>query len=179
MKKIFCKAILSNFEAEEDWLNEMSAKGYNYTDHFIFRYAFDEGKPGEYIYRIVLLEKNHTHYESHEYIKFIEETGAECITTFMRWVYFRKKAADGPFEIYTDTTAKINHYKRNLSLSIILFSVNMFFTGLNINLAIKREDFSGLIPAAVTMAAAGIFAYSIYLFAKRIRDLKTEKILHG
>ena len=123
MKKIFCKAMFSNFEKEESWLNEMAAKGYNYTDNFIFRYAFEEGKPGEYTYRIILLEKHHNHYESHKVIKFIEETGAECVYATMGWAYFRKKTADGPFEIYTDPSAKIAHYKRHLYLSIVLFSV--------------------------------------------------------
>jgi len=179
MKKIFCKAMFSNFEKEESWLNEMAAKGYNYTDNFIFRYAFEEGKPGEYIYRIILLEKHHNHYESHKVIKFIEETGAECVYATMGWAYFRKKTADGPFEIYTDPSAKIAHYKRHLYLSIVLFSVNAFLTIINLNLGIIRKSPGNFIPAILTAIVAIILAYSIYLYAKRIKELKKEKILHG
>ena len=178
MRKVFCKAIFSNFEKEESWLNEMAANGYNYTDNFVFRYAFDEGKPGEYIYRIILLEKHHNHYESHKYIKFIEETGAECVFATMRWAYFRQKAVDGPFEIYTDTVAKISHYKRNLSIAIILFCINAFYTIINFSLALSRKNLGNLIPATLTAIVACIFAYSIYLYTKRILELKRDKQIH-
>ena len=56
------------------------------------RYTFSEGEPNEFTYRIDLLENNwRNHPVSKKYIEFIEETGAECVSTSGRWAYFMKK----------------------------------------------------------------------------------------
>jgi len=103
-----------NYEKEEKWLNEMAAKGWLFTDYSWCRYVFQEGPEGEYRYRIELLENLPTHPESQKYILFLEETGIDCVATYMRWVYLRKKAADGPFDIYTDLESRIAHHRRIL-----------------------------------------------------------------
>jgi len=48
----------------------------------------------------------------------MEESGVEAIATWYCWVYFRKKAVDGPFDIYSDIDSRITHYKR---ISIFMF----------------------------------------------------------
>lgn len=101
------------YENEEKWLNEMSAKGMQLVDvSFGIRYVFEEGMNGEYIYRLELLENSPSNAESIEYLRFLEETGVEHIASYLRWVYLRKKATDGDFEIYSDNDSKIKHYKR-------------------------------------------------------------------
>lgn len=60
-----------DFEKEEKWLNEMSAKGMQLVGVGIFKYIFEEGNPGEYFYRIELLEELPTHPESISYIRFM------------------------------------------------------------------------------------------------------------
>jgi len=111
MKKVIWKYFM-NYEKEEVWLNEMSAKGFAFTDFFLCRYLFEESKPGEYIYRIELLENSPTHQKSRQYIKFMSENGVEHISSWISWVYFRKKAEHGPFDIYSDIDSRIAHYKR-------------------------------------------------------------------
>lgn len=111
---------IGQFEKEEKWLNEMSAKGMQLTDVGFCRYCFTKGNPGEYIYRLELLNHMPHHAESINYISFLEETGIEHIGSLLRWVYFRKKAGAGPFEIYSDTPSKINHYRRILFIANIL-----------------------------------------------------------
>jgi hypothetical protein len=111
MKKIIKKAFW-DFEKEEKWLNEMAVKGLAMTDYSWCRYVFNSSEPGEYIYRIELLKEPVTHPESEKYINFMEDTGAEFVGSYMKWVYFRKKASEGEFEIYSDTDSKIAHYKK-------------------------------------------------------------------
>lgn len=113
------------FEEEEKWINEKAAKGENLTDIGFFRYAFEDGDPGEYIYRLEMLEHFPNHYKSREYLLFLEETGVEFVGSILNWVYLRKKASEGPFEIYSDIDSKIKHYKRivNLVNSLILLQV--------------------------------------------------------
>ena len=44
-----------------------------------------------------------------EAISFMQETGAEYIGRMAQWIYFRKKAADGEFDIFSDVDSKIGH----------------------------------------------------------------------
>ena len=124
MKHIIRKAYI-NFEKEEKWLNEMSAKGFALTDYSFCRYVFTECEPGEYIYRLELLENLPSHPESVKYIRFMEENGVEFVSSYFRWVYFRKKASDGAFDIYSDTDSKIKHYKRINRLMLSLALLNL------------------------------------------------------
>src|SRR5690625_1824528 len=101
MKKRVIK-FYSNYEKEEAWLNKMAAQGWHCVDYIFGRYTFEKGKPGEYIYRLQLIEHHYTHAKSADYLEFLEETGVEFIASHIRWVYLRKKAEDGPFELFSD-----------------------------------------------------------------------------
>jgi hypothetical protein len=121
-----------DFEKEEKWLNEMSAKGMQLVSAGIFKYVFEEGNPGEYIYRIELLDQLPTHPESMTYIRFMEDTGAEHITSIVRWVYFRKKTDRQAFDLFSDIDSRINHLKKVIwllgsviPLEIMAISLNM------------------------------------------------------
>lgn len=111
MKHIVRKAYW-DYEKEEKWLNEMSAKGLALTDYSWCRYVFTEAPKNEYIYRIELLDNLPNHPESSSYIKFLEENGVECVATYMRWLYLRKKSSEGAFDIYSDIESRIKHYRR-------------------------------------------------------------------
>ena len=100
------------FDKEEKWLNEMAAKGLTLVSMHFFKYIFDETDPAEYQIRIELLDKSPTHPESEQYIRFVEETGAEQIASWIHWVYFRKKTADGPFELFSDNASRIQMLNR-------------------------------------------------------------------
>ena len=119
MKHIIRKAYC-NYENEERWLNNMAAKGLALTDYSWCRYVFEDAPKGEYIYRLELLEHTVTHPESQSYIAFLNETGVEFVASYMRWVYFRKKASDGPFDLYSDIDSKITHYRRVSALWLVL-----------------------------------------------------------
>lgn len=111
------------YEKEEKWLNEMAAKGMILTDVGFCRYVFEEGTPGEYTYRLELLNHLPSHIESVSYLKFLEDTGVEHVGSYLRWVYLRKKVQDGTFELYSDVDSKIKHYKRITLISNVLFLV--------------------------------------------------------
>jgi hypothetical protein len=96
-----------NFEKEEQWLNKMATEGLN-----LISYTFEEGPPGEYIYRLELLKGEPTDEQARDYLASMEDYGIECVDTYNNWAFFRKKAADGPFEIYSDFESKVGHYKR-------------------------------------------------------------------
>ena len=122
MKKIVKKAYW-NPEKEQTWLNEMAAKGLALSDYSCWRYVFEETKPGEFIYRIDLLEQDPRHLESEVFLKFLEDSGVQVVATYFKWVYLRKKAADGPFEVYSDIESRIRLYRRILRFWISLIAL--------------------------------------------------------
>ncbi len=133
MKHVMYKVFtIGAYEKEEKWLNKMSAKGMLLTDVAPFRYVFEEGTPEKYIYRLELLDHLPHHPESISYIKFMEETGVEYVGSCVRWVYFRRLAADGEFEIYSDNKSKLMHLSRITAIanamSVVCALVAIVFT---------------------------------------------------
>ncbi len=128
-----------DFEKEERWLNEMAAQGLNLVRYRWATYDFELGAPGEWVYRIQFLDDDARKPKSREYIDFVAETGAEPVATYLRWVYFRKRTAEGPFELFSDLDSRLAHYKRVLAFYGA-------FTG--IFLALSVPVFSRTIDAA-------------------------------
>lgn len=124
---------IGSFEKEEKWINEMAGKGMMLTDVGFCRYVFEDGIPGEYTYRLELLNNLPSNVKSIEYIKFLEETGVEYVSSIIRWVYFRKKTEEGSFVLYSDIDSKIKHYKRitlianSFSAIYIVLSLSYFW----------------------------------------------------
>lgn len=54
--RLTVRKLFTDYEKEEQWLNERSAKGYALTQYSWARYVFDESGKGEYIFRIEPLD---------------------------------------------------------------------------------------------------------------------------
>ena len=106
------------YEEEEAWLAEMEADGWHLDSVRMFRYEFVKGEPDRYQYRLEMLPEMPDHPDSVRYLEFMEETGAEAIATYLRWIYFRKENDGTPFEIYSDNASRICHLRRILHLLI-------------------------------------------------------------
>lgn len=161
-----------DFDKEEQWLNEMAAKGLALRGTGFCRYEFEECVPGEYQVRLELLENHLSHAESRRYIRFIEETGAEMVGSWFRWVYFRKKTADGPFDLYSDNESRIKHLKRILALVLPLSIANLC-TGVNnaINAAVSGFDVLRLGYINLTLGVLGcVGAWKLWKKRKRLEQ---------
>ena len=174
MKKVVKKMFWAwDFEKEEKWLNEMSAKGLALVGYSLCRYVFEECEPGEYTNKIQLLEHNPSHPESEQYIRFMEETGAEEVATYMNWVYFRKKTADGPFEIFSDIESKMNHLIliKKLLLPIAILNLSIFLMNL-LNFAFNYPR--GIWIPFINLACAALILFGVHGIQKKINALKKE-----
>ena len=125
------------FDKEEQWLNEMAAKGLALVGVGFCRYDFEDCIPGEYQVRLELLENHLQHEESRKYIQFIESTGAEQVGNYFRWVYFRKRTADGPFDLYSDLESRIRHLKRIIALVLPISGANLCIGFSNVRNAMR------------------------------------------
>ena len=82
------------FDKEERWLNQMAMEGWALCDVGFCRYTFEKCEPGEYTIRTEMRKSDP------EYVSFMSDIGAEYIGRMVQWIYFRKKAEDGPFELF-------------------------------------------------------------------------------
>lgn len=162
-------------EKEEKWLDAMSAKGLQLTGIGFCKYTFEEGNKGEYTYRLELLENSPTHAESIAYIRFLEETGVEYVGSIFRWAYFRKKAAEGDFEIYSDIDSKIKHHKRIITLFILLIPINLWGGIANITNFFKSRDISLLGISFISWAVTLLLLTGTFTIGLKVRKLKKEK----
>lgn len=185
MKHIIWKAYW-NYEKEEKWLNEMSAKGLSLTDYSWCRYVFEETQPNQYTYRIELLKYSPSHPESKSYINFLEENGIEHVTSYMRWIYVRKKTSDGPFDLYTDKDSIIQHYRRIFTLwntmmyvEFIVGVMNLFTGIANLKIDEQLGNFSNgnLVIGTVTTILGLLFLRLGLPLRRKIKKLEQEKLV--
>lgn len=172
---------VAQFEQEEQWLNEMSGKGWQLQSVGLGYYTFQAGVAGGYQYKIELLPNSLHNAESQSYIGFLRDMGIECVATYFRWVYFRKQADSVPFVLYSDIPSNIKHYERIFLLCRVLYVIN-FITG-TINLLAVLEQILNrpngistlnvVVVFANLMIAAILFAYSRPLHL-RIKQMRKE-----
>lgn len=165
-------------DEEEQWLNEMSAKGMDLVSVGFGKYVFEEGVPGRYQYRLEMLDYHPKHAKSIKYVEFLEETGIESIDSLNRWVYFRKKREDGPFDLFSDVDSKIRHFRRILTLLIgvtplwVIAAFSNFFLGIS-----ERSPFNILISLPLFVMGTFILVGGFKIY-KKMQYLKKERVIH-
>jgi hypothetical protein len=165
------------FEKEEKWLNEMSAKGFQLVAVGPFRYVFDDAIKGNYQYKLELLDKMPSNPESVAYIRFLEETGAEHVGSLLRWVYFRKKTDEGSFELYSDIDSKIKHYKRIITLFLGISPLLIVNVINNLNAYLRHGLSISLIFTIISALLVFFIGRGAFTIHKQIQQLKKEKLV--
>lgn len=165
-----------DFDKEERWLNEMAALGLCLVSVGWCRYEFEDCSPGEYGIRLELLKEKPEHPESVKYMEFLEETGAEHVGSYMRWIYLRKKKTDGDFRLFSDNDSRIRHLTRILQFTGALGLFNLLVCFYNLTLFFRwgtEINLIGLLSLAI--GAVSAFGY-VKLWRKR-KQLKQEQQL--
>ena len=156
------------FEEEEAWLGDMAAQGRALVSARYATYEFEDSAPGEYAVRLEMLEHSPDSPEGRQYIDFVESTGIEYVGKVMKWVYFRKKTADGPFELHGDNATRIKHLQGIIRLLKPLLAVNVGCGVYNLCIGIG-------IGSAVNVLCAGLSAAVAVLMVRGIRKLTEKK----
>jgi hypothetical protein len=174
---------ISDYEKEEKWLNEMAAKGMSLYSFFFGKYTFEETEPGKYIYQIELLENFPTSPESVAYLRFLEDTGVVCVASVFRWVYLRKEAASGPFELYTDIDSKIKRLSTMKNLWFTFVWIEFIIAAVNLATVISAwitigQIFWTNIGCVVLLVIMGLLLLHLGLKpARKIKSLKREQLI--
>ena len=153
-----------DFEKEEDWLNEMAMNGWVLESVGLCVYHFVRCEPGEYSVRLEMRPYDEA------YLSFMRETGAEYVGRMMAWIYFRKKTADGPFELFSDIDSRIGHLDRIGKLLTIIGAAN-----LAIGIA---NTFSPARLGWINLLCATLLMYSLGRIQGKKEALEKERLLH-
>lgn len=173
-KKIHKLFFVWDFDKEEQWINDMSAMGMQLIEIGFCTYVFEDGLPGEYVYRLELLEKRASSKSSMDYIEFLKDTGIEFVGSWYRWVYLRKKASDTPFELFSDIDSIIKHINTILCLILPLCLLNLTIGILNVFMGFLTNKFIGSVN--IILGVASLLGYhTIYMKKCKLRQ---ERSLH-
>lgn len=163
-----------DFDKEEKWLNEMAAKGLSLIAVKFVTYEFEDTLPGEYQIRLQYLE-NHMHcVEKEKYIGFLEETGVQHVGNFGRWVYLRKKATDGRFEIFSDNASRVKQLTNIIILLGILLGANLSSGAYNLLLYLQWSNPVSL-GFILNLLIIILLSYGIIKLLKKRKKIKNER----
>ena len=146
-KTVFKLFFVWDFGKEERWLNEMAQEGWVLDNTGFSFYTFVRCEPGEYIIR---LEMN----PSSDYRAFVKELGAEYIGGCVNWVYFRRKAELGSFELLSDIDSHLTHLSRIDRMLSLICLANLIM-GVTNSLNQFRYGWLNLLCAAMLSYALG------------------------
>lgn len=138
-----------DFDKEERWLNSMAQQGWVLDRVGFCRYEFVRCEPGEYIVRLEMRE----HDEG--YLSFMSDTGAEYVGRVVKWIYFRRKAEFGPFDIFSDLDSRLEHLKRISSTLRVVGIANLVIGLANSLNPVVNMGWINLLCATLLMYALG------------------------
>ena len=186
VKRVF--KLYFDYEKEEVWLNEMARQGWMMKSYFLGLFQFVQGTPGEYIYRIEMLPHLVRNPKNQQYLHFLQEMDIEIIFSWFVWVAYRRKASDGPFNIYSDIDSRITHYSR---IGRFLFPLGLIelivagFQGYSLLISLSAySNENSLLPTIFVLLIALCFALLIFGAArqsrkKRLRLVKEKQIMES
>lgn len=137
-----------DFEKEERWFNVMAQTGWLLDGVGFCTYHFVPCTPGEYAVRLEM------HPHDKEYIRFMQETGAEYVGRVFQWIYFRKKTQDGPFALFSDLDSRIAHLDKIGRMLALLGLANLLI-GITNSMNASSWGWINLVCASLLTYALG------------------------
>ncbi|SFG16460.1 DUF2812 domain-containing protein [Sporolactobacillus nakayamae] len=171
-KKVF--KLFYDFEKEEQWLSQMEKEGWAFTKYVPGFYTFESCDKGQYRYRMEFLKHGPKHEETKDYLQFLEETGITCVSSFASWVYLRKAAEEGPFNLFSDIDSRIQHNKRIKNLWIFLTLIefvgvvnNLFLAGVT-----DERNWTNVLCGLILLPICVVFARMVIRLIKKLINWK-------
>ncbi|MEE3808654.1 MULTISPECIES: DUF2812 domain-containing protein [Lysinibacillus] len=167
--------LMINPYAIEKWVNDMACQGWHLKKFIWIRFTFERGEPGRYIYRHDELERFGSHYEE-DYLEFLQSSGIEQVDRSGNFVFFRKVAQEGPFELYTDKKTKIGNLSKKMTLLFSLILLNLFIgiIGLMGDFSEQTTDWVGFTLNTLNLVVVVLFSLPLYKLMRVRNRLKRE-----
>ncbi len=136
------------YDKEERWLNEMAMQGWALCGVGFASYTFEACEPCEYTIRLEMRKHDQA------YLDIMAETGAEYIGRVAAWIYFRKRAEDGDFDLFSDLDSRIEHLGR-IAKTLWIIGLTNLLIGVANTVNIGAFGVINLLCATVLMYALG------------------------
>ena len=173
MRKIMHKWFwVWDYEKEEKWLNEMAAAGLALISASFCRYEFEECVPGAYELCIVYTGINDPARVG-QLVDFIVDTGAEHVGSCNRWLYFRRPAELGKFEMYSDNASRAEYISSIKKFLIFIGAFNLFIGFWNISFYLMKEMFINLI-GLLSIVVGAMALFGAWRMQQKIKALHDE-----
>lgn len=111
-------------QAEERWLDEMSRQGWQLQKVKFSRYQFVKDESVQYLHRLQFLPNPPNAKQSQAYLAFLQGTGVEVVDAPSNWVYLRRPAFEGPFDVFSDSASQHSHLKPVFTMILLLAVMN-------------------------------------------------------
>jgi len=159
----------------EKRVNEMASQGWHLKKFTWIRFTFEQDEPGSYIYRHDELERFGSTYED-EYLDFLKSSGIEQVDRSGNFVFFRKPAHEGPFELYSDKKTKISNLSKKITLLSLILLLNLFFgiTGLVSISGGQHTDMLKLLLNSTNILIVMLLVGPIFKLMRVRKNLKKE-----
>ena len=152
-----------DYEKEELWLNAMAQEGWALQRVGFATYYFERTEPGEYVVRLECRKKDEG------YVSFVTDMGAEYVGRIAMWVYFRRKAELGEFELNGDLDSRIEQLTK-IGRMLLLVGIGNLLIGLS------NLRYNGL--GGINLICAGVLAYAYGRIQGKKDELQRERQLH-
>ena len=152
-----------NFEKEERWLNTMAQSGWVLTKVGLCTYHFAPCQPGEYTIRLEM------HAPDRDYLQFMEGIGAEYVGRMVQWVYFRRKAELGQFDLFSDIDSKIGHLKKIGTTLCVIGGANLVIGLIN--------SFNTTHMGWLNLLCATLLMYALGRIHGKMESLQSDRLL--
>lgn len=156
----------------------MAGEGWELSRYTWMRYVFARGIPGRYTYRLQLMADTPGSPKGRNYLAFMKDAGVEVVSAYDNWAYFRKKAADGPFEVFSDLDSRIAHHRRIAGMfsAFLAALIPSAVVVLNSNAHEGRLWLAPLILVEIALGASlGTVALREY---RKAKDLERQRLVH-
>ena len=151
------------FDKEERWLNQMALSGWALVEVGFCRYVFDACEPGAYIIRLQMCPQDEN------YLDFLEETGAEYIGRVVKWIYVRRDAALGDFELFSDNASRLDHLGWIACMLLVIGVMNLVIGVVN--------SFNGTSLGAINLVGATLLMYALGRIHGKMESLEKNREL--
>ena len=152
-----------DYEKEELWLNAMAQEGWALQRVGFATYYFERTEPGEYVVRLECRKKDEG------YVSFVTDMGAEYIGRIAMWVYFRRKAELGEFELNGNLDSRIEQLT-TIGRMLLLVGIGNLLIGLS------NLRYNGI--GVINLICAGFLAYAYGRIRGKQDELQRERQLH-
>jgi len=173
----------ADFDAEQKWLDRMSAEGRALVAYSGGSYTFAEDEPGAWSYAVEVVARDRK--EAEAYLSFLEDAGIETVAVYAGRAYLRKRNGGRPLELHSDLASRLDQARRGgavwtavlvTQIPLALLLIADAFTGL-----FSGEGASDLakgicLAMGIALAVAAVIEY-VRLggpYRRRIRQLKKE-----